>query len=1535
LSKRAVSAIMQATLLIGMLTLAFDIQPIKAESKTWTLDDDEPVKFGAIQEACASRYLSLVSNESTYSCRWGRSEIDAVGPHSVTGGEWNFDSIDEWEDFASVNYNFTEFVVGLSDIQPNSYSKLVDLIIQNDGKLVNTISMEDKIRAVVANISSEKISAFMLEIQVANLSRYIEPNLRFEVDFVPNDPEWPLQWGPAKINADYAWNTTIGNTSVLVAVIDTGIDWDHPDLAANYVALGYDWVNNDTDPMDDCGHGTHCAGIIAAVTNNNKGIAGLAQVQIMGEKGLNRFGEGYEDDLAGAIIHATEQGADIISMSWGEYFHSELIYEALKYAYDSGVLLVAAAGNEATNRKFYPAAYKEVIAVTAISQNDSPAPFTNYGDWIEVAAPGANIYSTNWDDSYASKSGTSMSAAHVSGVAALIWSQFSNVSRDQVRAQLRYTPDDLGNPSFDVYYGYGRINARRAVEQTLSVHDLLIFDLETPRFLQPQNIATIKTTVLNFGITNESNLVLQQFINDSLVNSTIIGFLASGAIATISFSWIPTIEGSYNATSYVVPVPNETGTENNAMSGYVVVRTLKVPERYLTIQEAINVAFSGETIFVSSGAYLENLVVNKTVSLIGENKSNTVIDGNGTRIVVDIVADYVNISGFTIQNGAFGIVVRSSYGRLFGDSSIMDNIITNHIEGIYLYISYNNTIKHNIIRDNTNGICIFYSYRDDIKDNEVMGNSYGLSIWGAMDACINSNEVINNTGVGVMLRECFGACYGAPLVFRNNRLSNNGFNFLVEPAWYIEPTDPWEYFHDVDDSNTVDGKPIYYWVNEHNKQVPANAGYVALINCTQITVQNLNLRNNSHGVLCALTTNSAIVNVNASDNYWCDVSLEFASKGNLISQNTLTDVYYGILLCLHSDDNKISSNTITRGGYGICLASGGNEVTGNTILDNKRGTYIYSSGNILRYNNMTNNTYNFGLEDFIQDVDVSNTVNGKPIYYWVNQHDKQVPPDAGYVALINSTNLIVKNSNLTNNREGVLIAYTNHTIIDGVVASKNDYYGIRICSSNYNTICGSSILNNGWQGVSLQYSNNNIIIDSAVSNNSYGIFLDGSNYNIVSNTTIILHPTNVHISSSHNNTIYQSNISNGSYGIHILFSSCNNIIRENVITNNHKGINLYLDCCSNTIIHNTITFNGWGYLTGGIILQFWSDRNKIVGNNITNNEGGVSLYSKSNDNAIYHNNFIHNTQQVHSVPGVTNTFDNDYPSGGNYWSDYTGVDLYGGTYQNVTGSDGICDTPYVIDENNRDRYPLMKPWGPIEMVFDVVWDGITYPVAVISNSTVNNFNFSQPLKQISFNVAGPDGTVGFCNVTIPKQLLYGEPWTVLIDGISTPPTTTENATHSMLYFTYSHSIHKVQIIGTYVITPPPPLSASISPLSASILVGRSVTFTSTVSGGYTLYSYQWYLNGNPVSGANTTSWTFMPTTSGIYYVYLKVTDAKGNTAQSDPARITVAAVPVGGYSISIQAPATAKPLTPNLTLTAIITIALSTIKRKITRKKPP
>jgi subtilisin family serine protease len=472
--------------------------------------------------------------------------------------------------------NSTEIIVGLADTWV-SYAKVEQLALAKNGKIVNKVLMGNKVEAVVVSIPLESVASFTTEVRENKLSRYTEPNSKYQAFMTPNDPNWTVQWGPKKIQADYAWDTTVGDKTVLVCVIDTGIDYNHPDIAANYVSLGYDWVNMDSDPIDDNGHGTHCAGIIGAVINNNIGIAGLAQVRLMTEKGLDAYGSGYADDLANAIIDATDKGANILSMSWGGSGSSTLIYDALKYAYDHGILLVAAAGNSGSSTKLYPAAYDEVIAVTATDPDDFPAWFTSYGDWVEIAAPGVDIYSTisavhdsRFNYPYDYLSGTSMACPHVAGVAALVWSQFPNMARDVLRLHLRDTADDLGTPGFDVYYGYGRLNARRALEEPLPERDIFIASWRRPPYVEPNSIGKINATIVNYGRHNETGVTAEILINSTIEQSTSFD-LQSGTSATISLSWAPTIIGTYNVTVYVLPVVNETNIGNNIVQGYVTV----------------------------------------------------------------------------------------------------------------------------------------------------------------------------------------------------------------------------------------------------------------------------------------------------------------------------------------------------------------------------------------------------------------------------------------------------------------------------------------------------------------------------------------------------------------------------------------------------------------------------------------------------------------------------------------------------------------------------------------------------------------------------------------------------------------------------------------------------------------------------------------------------------------------------------------------------------------------------------------------------
>lgn len=421
------------------------------------------------------------------------------------------------------------------------------------------------------------------------------------------------------------------------------------------------------------------------------------------------------------------------------------------------------------------------------------------------------------------------------------------------------------------------------------------------------------------------------------------------------------------------------------------------------------------------------------------------------------------------------------------------------------------------------------------------------------------------------------------------------------------------------------------------------------------------------------------------------------------------------------------------------------------------------------------------------------------------------------------------------------------------------------------------------------------------------------------------------------------------YGRAIVLDGVKGCIVSGVIVNGvDEGSGIVLEDASNNIIANCTV---WGLPWGGCIQLVGSSNNTIFSNTIDASYGPCIYLENSSDNDIFHNNFyVYYVQQV-EIRGISiNVWDNGYPSGGNYWSDYTGLDLYGGPYQNETWSDGIGDTPYVIDANNIDHYPLMNPTSaPIisgEVRILKPEDGF---VAVGSvDITFNIINMGDPVefkKGYAYNRI--DLEIEFIDKAFGVQV-----WSTFFDGLTLD--SGQTLTKTVTYDATSQEVYEDVIIrivhwkynpvtdgyefgefGMHEIrgTLLPPLSVSISPLSASILVGQSVTFTSTVSGGYTPYSYQWYLNGAPVSGATSDTWTFTPTTSGIYYVYLKVTDAKGNTAQSDTARITVATVPVGGYSFPIQVHTKTEPVLPYIALVAILTAIFTKLRPKTRRKR--
>lgn len=292
----------------------------------------------------------------------------------------------------------------------------------------------------------------------------VEPNYIYTTMDTPNDPELNRQWAWDVTQAYDAWDITRGSSNVVVAVIDTGIQLDHPDLDDKLVS-GYDFVGNDSTPDDGNGHGTHVAGTIAAETDNGVGGAGFCpECQLMPVRALNNSGSGSLADIARAITYAADNGADIINMSLGGAGSSTL-QRAIDYAWDKGVFLTCAAGNSGRNSRYYPAGYDNCFAVASTTTSDQRSSFSNYGTWVDIAAPGSSIYSTYRDSRYGNLSGTSMATPHVAGLAGLLASQ--GLTNTQIRDQLCSTADQInGTGSF---WRCGRINAFRAWMATVAI----------------------------------------------------------------------------------------------------------------------------------------------------------------------------------------------------------------------------------------------------------------------------------------------------------------------------------------------------------------------------------------------------------------------------------------------------------------------------------------------------------------------------------------------------------------------------------------------------------------------------------------------------------------------------------------------------------------------------------------------------------------------------------------------------------------------------------------------------------------------------------------------------------------------------------------------------------------------------------------------------------------------------------------------------------------------------------------------------------
>jgi hypothetical protein len=405
----------------------------------------------------------------------------------------------------------------------------------------------------VVNVSEENVDAVLAALRNDPDIEFAERDYVAQPAFIPNDPYVGNEWHLAKVQAFQAWQGTSGSGDVIVAVLDSGATMNQPDLAGRLLP-GYDFVNGTASVTDDFGHGTAVCGTVAADGNNGLGVAGVAYgCSVMPVKVMDNSGFAAYSTIANGIKYAVDNGARVINLSIAGSDASATLQQAIDYAWSNNVVVVAAAGNAATNTPMYPAACNHVLGVSATAQDDSPAYFSSYGSYVQISAPGTMIWTTQNDPNhpYGAWQGTSFASPVVAGVAALVISANPTLSNDQVVSLLEQSADDLGAPGCDPSFGFGRVNALRAVSLASAAPGAVIsMPTEMPAVI-------LSSPASNSQFALGTSVPLQAIASASTAGGTITNFafvidgatVASGFGSTLVFNWTPTLAGDYSITA--------------------------------------------------------------------------------------------------------------------------------------------------------------------------------------------------------------------------------------------------------------------------------------------------------------------------------------------------------------------------------------------------------------------------------------------------------------------------------------------------------------------------------------------------------------------------------------------------------------------------------------------------------------------------------------------------------------------------------------------------------------------------------------------------------------------------------------------------------------------------------------------------------------------------------------------------------------------------------------------------------------------------
>ncbi len=677
------------------------------------------------------------------------------------------------------------------------------------------------------------------------------------------------------------------------------------------------------------------------------------------------------------------------------------------------------------------------------------------------------------------------------------------------------------------------------------------------------------------------------------------------------------------------------------------------PGNYTTIQDAINNANPGDTVYVFSGTYPEFVNIYTPISLVGEDKSTTTIGGNYVWSGMEVISDWVNVTGFTLKENDEWI---SAISLMYVENcSIHDNIISDFWAGIGLYESHNNSITNNMISSNQTGMSLHRS-----NDNLISGNDISYSDYEGIALIRSSrNTFIDNT----MIES----------------------SFLL----YSNALEDWN-THTIDTSNTVNGKPVQYWRNATGGTIPSGAGQVILGNCTGVVVENQYIANTTVGIVLGV------------------------SSGNFIRNNTvLSSKLWGIHLA-YSGENLLDNNTVAFSGDGFELDDANNNtlIGNNASFNSWDGFYLEIShnntliANTASFNSMSgiavrDSTHGrFSSNSMVENgivlsgsrlehwnthlIDTSNTVNGKPVHYWKNTTGGTIPLGAGQVIVANCTDTIVENQNVTKGDTGIAVGFSSSILVKNITADFNTGYGIELYQTDHSQITQNSASSIVGYGIALYNSDDNYIDNNTVRSNSYGVNLVDSHHNdfFVNYISGNIYDGIRFGTSNENNTIDENRISaNSENGIHFYsWGNSGNVISNNTIRSNGLNGILLNHTSANIVVDNILIYND----EHGILV-WYSHENVLARNGFDNNKMSIALHTSS-ENLLYHNRI-----PQASDDGV-NFWNSSYPRGGNFWVNYGGSDVYSGPNQDQAGSDGIGDVPYDIPGGiSLDFYPLIRP----------------------------------------------------------------------------------------------------------------------------------------------------------------------------------------------------------------------------------------------------